>query len=73
MKTIDFFVIYDSPRDFPGRFVTRRWSVTKGQKSTAHEATDHATLDEARQAVPQGLKCLPRQPEDEPQVVEAWF
>lgn len=66
------YVIYNSPDDYPGLFVVRRWDVGDGQ-ILAMEHTTHETLDEARASIPQGLVCFDRSEEDELCIVETWL
>jgi hypothetical protein len=67
------WVVYENPRDYPGKFVVRRWLIGPGTITpvAAVEVTD--TLDEARAAVPDGLFCTPRMPDDDPCIVEVWL
>lgn len=71
---IPMFVIYDHPSDYPESFLVRRWLV--GEEQALAEITPTAvvgSLEEARAAVPAGLTCLPRQPADDPKIVEVWL
>jgi hypothetical protein len=65
------YVIYEKPRDYPGGFVVRGFSVGPG--IVPDRVAQYAqTLDAARELVPPGLFRLPRWPDDEPQIVEVW-
>jgi hypothetical protein len=67
------YVIYRNPRDWPNGYVTRRWNINRG--ATEPEPGMGclcATLEEARESVPEGHYNLGRKPEDEPQIVEVW-
>jgi hypothetical protein len=66
-------VIYDSPADYPGRFVVRRWLIGRGGSVTPSFITLADSLEKARQAIPQGLDRIPRSPGDERQIVETWL
>lgn len=72
------FVVYRSPKDYPGRFVVRRWF--------AHMFAGHAevvpmpqpeavalTLEEARAALPSGLARVPPIDGDDPVIEEIWL
>lgn len=73
------FVIYANPRDFPGKFVVRRWLVGRmgGNRGTygADEKPTAVvdTLEEARGAVPSGLIRLDRSAHDDHAVHEVWL
>jgi hypothetical protein len=66
------FVVYDSPADFPGLFVVRRWEIRSGWVN-ACEARVANTLEAAREVVPPGMYRLPRFPDDDPKIVEVWL
>lgn len=70
---MDMYTIYEHPRDFPNGFVVRRWTVTGAPEPVRGEATYHASIGEARRAVPQGLTLIPRSPDDDPKVLESWL
>jgi len=74
-RHLETWTIYESPADFPGRFVLRRWTIrSDGQLLPDPVATAIVgTLEEARRAVPRGLYCQPRNPGDDPVIVEVWF
>lgn len=70
-KTTTFpnFVIYDSPTDFPGRFVVRLFD---GNRPTRLIAVKNS-LKEARQAIPGIFIPISRSKNDEPAIVETWL
>lgn len=68
-NALAMYTIYDSPSDHPGKFVVREHLVPGGVKGL----TIHSSLEEARAAVPPGLYCIKRHPQDAPVVVETWF
>lgn len=73
-SALSMWTVYQSPSDYPGRFVVRRCEVARGV--ITHDATPLAvvdTLEAARAAVPRGLACMHRHPEDQPQIVEVWL
>ena len=53
------FVIYNSPRDFPGKYVVRMWLVGHRMGPTALAAA-FDTLEQAREFVPLGPIRWPR-------------
>lgn len=82
MKAFPFFCIYGRPTDYPGKFVVRVWAPIAGMThgpgtfNYAPAPEPHAVVDsleEARQSVPGGLACVPRQGDDDPAIVEIWL
>ncbi len=69
------YVIYDSPLDYPGKHVLRRWTVIPMELAPDPEPLAVVdTLEEARTALPvDGLVNIGRYLEDEPQIVEVWI
>lgn len=65
-------MIYDSPSDYPGVFVVRRWDVGDSQMLPM-DHTVHETLFDARAALPVGLVCVDRAETDDPCIVETWL
>lgn len=63
------WVVYDSPSDFPGRFVARKWVH---DKPTA-ETMEAGTLDDLRALLPTGMVSLQRSRQDDPKIVEIWI
>ena len=71
-NTLTIFTIYEKPRDNPEGFVVRRWEVESGMQKPC-EAWRAQTLSEARLIVPRGMVRMPRDPQDDPAVVESWI
>jgi hypothetical protein len=71
-RALEMFVIYNSPRDYPGKFVLRRWIIDEGTSKPDDSAIIADTLEAIRAAVPFGMFRLERDPQDEPQIVESW-
>lgn len=75
---VTFFVVYDNPSDYRGKFVVRRHFVMRTVDRTfvrvaiiPHAVVD--TLEAARAAIPAGLTRLLRVPGDDPVIVETWL
>lgn len=66
------YVIYKKPRDYPKKYVTRKWEILVGGLNPA-EAFVCDTLKEARGKVPDGLVQMERSPEDDPAIYEVWI
>ncbi len=67
------WVIYDHPRDYPEKFVMRRWKIGAENVLATDEMATADTLDEIRRAVPPGRYRLPRYRDDDPCIVEVWL
>jgi hypothetical protein len=70
------YTLYRSPLDYPGMYVLRRFALEAG--SVAPRATaDVLTAPEPEQLRglmrARGLFCVPRSPDDHPNVVESWL
>lgn len=76
-QTLEHYVIYERPKDYPDKFVVRRWVIKAGNEEEALIADKAAvlvnTLEQARAVVPQGLYRIPRAQEDDPVIVETWI
>lgn len=62
-------VIYDNPRDIPGKFVARLWKYGRATM----DCVVKDTLEEIRQEIPPGFYRMGRQHMDDPVIVEVWF
>ncbi|WP_341893862.1 hypothetical protein [Ferrovibrio terrae] len=75
----DLWVVFDSPSDYPGRVVARRYEQTTRppRHEPAFEPTTEkvvaATIEEARRAIPAGRGQFPRLPNDAAEVAEVWL
>lgn len=72
-RPLRMWVIYNSPRDHPGKFVVRLFNVYPSgpEPQQWHVVCDG--LDDARDHVPAGLVRINRDARDEPQIVESWL
>lgn len=66
---LSIWVVYNSPADFPGRFVARKWL----NDVATSELVQAESLEALRELLPPGLYCLPRAQEDDAVIVESWF
>lgn len=66
---VPIICIYDSPEDYPGKFVARLWDLDKATPYIVIAPT----LDAIRGAIPAGMMNFPRSPEDAPCIVESWI
>lgn len=71
--SLSMWVIYERPRDYPTSYVVRRHAIGPGWTHATPDFSLHATLEEARAAVPLGAVRMERNPQDEPQILECWI
>lgn len=73
-ENLPIWVIYYSPKDYPGLFVLRA-QYLNGDGTLSHSALaiSAQTLEKIRGHLPPGLTLIGRQPQDEPQIVECWI
>ncbi len=68
------FVIYSKPADHPDHFVVREYNIdAAGRVKATDSFSFHSDLEAARAAIPEGLYCSPRYPNDDPVIVETWL
>lgn len=68
-ESLAVWVVYDSPIDFPGRFVARKWL----NNTPTNDLLQATTLDELRNKLPDGLYRLDRDESDDSRIVESWI
>lgn len=61
------------PRDYPDKYVERRWGVRKGEIVATDEVALAETLDEIRRLIPPGLYCLALFEDDDACISEVWL
>lgn len=67
------WVIYDHPRDYPTKYVLRRWNISANRMIATDDVAVADSLAEIREMVPQGLYQIPRCTDDDPCIVEVWL
>lgn len=74
-RVLTLYVIYDHPLDYPEHFVLRAQHVFSGGKIvSAGLALLDCELEPLRElCLRNGLACLPRSEDDDPQIVESWI
>lgn len=71
---LDTWTIYDSPADFPGLFVVRRWEIRHGYDPIpTDDVATASSLSQARRNVPSGCVRFHRNASDDPTIVETWM
>lgn len=75
-QVMTLWAIYASPRDYPGKYVVRRWILRRGTKLPPLPEPDPAitdSLDQARASIPPGRQRLERTDDDVTSLVESWI
>jgi hypothetical protein len=71
-EPLSIWTVYQRPADYPSKFVARRWLA-----SASLVATDDVLIDDTlialRGRLPPGLVQMPRDPSDDPSIVETWL
>ena len=70
---ISQWVIYNHPRDFPDKYVMRRWDIRANEMQATDDMALADTLEEIRLSVPRGLYRLERFRDDDPCIAEVWL
>ncbi len=75
LPVVVMFVIYDSPSDYPGKYVVRRWCIAPGGevRPDADPTATTYTLRQARSKIPSHYKRMARHPYDDACIVEVWL
>jgi hypothetical protein len=73
MSTFEVYVVYWNPKDFPGKFVVRRWGYTKFTPEPKEVIAVGLDLDEVREKIPAGLYRQSREKGDDSAIVEVWL
>lgn len=71
---LSIWTLYDHPKDYPAGFIARRWEVY----ATGPVPTDDAVMANDLETLREhfrdcGLYCMPRQPGDDPVIIETWI
>lgn len=69
VNKLHIWVVYRHPKDFPDKFVARRFILDK----PTQEIKTAESLDEIRNMLPLGLICFERHPTDDAVIVETWI
>jgi hypothetical protein len=74
-RFISQWCVYEHPRDYPTKYVMRRWDIYEGDQTlyATDDVTIADTLELIRATVPPGLHRLPRFAEDDACIVEVWM
>ena len=69
---LSMWAITKNPTDFPGQFVARRWVIGAGVMAVTVDHLVSDTLEGVRALLPPYLVRLPRDPNDDPAILESW-
>jgi hypothetical protein len=72
-STLTMWVITENPADHPGQFVARQWIIGKNDNRATAEHHIADTLDQIRALLPPFLTTIPRDPSDDPVIIETWL
>lgn len=76
---LPLYVVYSSPKDYPGEFVCRRQVCLFDQSGNSVIAAEShlfaraPTLEQLRDQLPRHLGRIPRHTTDDPVIVESWI
>lgn len=68
-EPVELFVLYESPSDYRGKFVLRRWM---DQKPDSAPVAVSSSLTEVLAKLPKNLKCLGRKTGEDPSIKDVW-
>jgi hypothetical protein len=72
--SLSIWTLYDHPLDAPQFFVLRRWETDARGARASPELYACEAVEPLREKMRErGLVCLPRQPEDDPKIIESWI
>lgn len=73
-RQLELWTIYESPRDFPGVFVARKFVCGRYGAVPTDEHYMAETLEAVREKLPATVSaCFPREENDSAAIVETWI
>lgn len=72
-QTLPIWTVYQSPRDFPGKFIARLFVISRGYPAPTTLAVVGDNLDDVRRCISAGLFRTVRWKDDDPCIVETWI
>jgi hypothetical protein len=72
MEELIIWTIYHNPSDYPGKYVARKFAITKDIVPT-RDMFIADSLEEIRAMLPPNLYCTSPLPGDDPVIVEVWL
>lgn len=71
--TVSQWIIYDHPKDYPDKFVVRRWDIEDGMTTPNSRCDLAGSLDDARLFIPPGMVRVPPLSGDDTVIAEVWI
>jgi hypothetical protein len=75
MSALAMWTVYDHPKDYPDKYVARRFDAGRDGPKISDSIIIAGDLETLRTilAVEMHLTCIPRDPADDPVIVEIWL
>lgn len=71
---LEMWTVYDHPKDFPHCYVARLFIITADLVTLTPKLLIGPNIEQIRQVLAgMGLSALPRQPDDDPVIMEMWL
>lgn len=69
---VPMIVVYKNPRDFPGYYAARLFSIKAGKATATRFVRIAKDYESIRASIPLGFMKMSRNPQDDPCIVESW-
>lgn len=69
IASVPIIAVYNSPADYPGKYIARLWSIDKPTKFIAVRDS----LEEIRKTIPSYMTRLSACSMDDPVIIETWL
>lgn len=74
MSGLEVWVVYDHPKDYPDFYVVRKQIAMPGEVIPTKQVWMSESLESLRDELRQRwLTCIPRDPADDPKIIETWI
>lgn len=75
MMMMENWVVYKNPKDFPGKWVTRKFIIGTNLPAPVSTADVYVadSLEEIQKRIPEHLCCIHRFDDDDPAIYEVWI
>lgn len=72
--SMEMWVLYDHPKDFPKHFVARKWSVMGGELQPTNQVIASEDADQIRKVLrDNGLARVEESGQKDPKIMETWL
>ena len=74
MSVLAMWAVYDHPKDYPDKYVARRFDASRDGAKVSNSIIIAGDLETLRTilAIEMQLTCIPRDPADDPVIMETW-